>query len=859
MPDREYVYQFKMDAAQAKREAAQIVRLFNTALRQIELKPKINVGNLNAIGQQVQQTIQKQINQVQVKSATSAGGKAIDPYKAQLESAKLLRDEIRDREKEEKANLAILGQQTSELKMQEALLTKREISLRRQARDARAAALGMNPSALRGIRGAAAPGAPLGGWGGGFASGGELIPGFGQLQSMAGFTIAGVAIAELGRRTIDTTLALTEQGTALRRADFSAMKLAGSTDRLNKLMATYQQVTGASQTSGEATSALANLIAMGNADSDQELRRFLTAALGSSRGTGRTMDYVMQELQMTIANKSEKRLDQLGLSVAEVRKQEEALKGVNEEARFGEAVLTALVKKFGELVTASEAGASGLELLLARLREVREEIARNTERGLNPFFESWAVGMGSQNTQAQIRQLRRNADPMLNEGMNYMSDQMQADQTWALHRTATLMEEVDAAARQGGRGMEELRGRVQALVNDMIQSGVVTSAQVTQLEELERVYRLTANGGIVYADAMSEADRTAARLAESQANLNAQFAEAQRLLQTSYGGRMYVNLGVQGFQPEQGPQLPSDEYMRQRSIMQSGGFLTPGGMSLGDVRSGWQEQWRQQNEEDTREAIREREQAEQEAIRNNERAWKSAASDVRSAFRDAADELKRKIESIPGVMGTSQVTAEQLKMAELGVSQNFADNIRRRLEDEVLNGKDWADIDPNALFARAGIDLGLPDEAKMALFNQKWADSSLFADPANLALLDKGAIAAELERQRQSELGQSNILGAFGLGEDGEGTYFKDLGSIISGGMMTGAEEGLATFGRDALANVMVQLKSDAALQEYANLGAVQFDAMMQGWLGAAGDSDFVGGLTAVVLGQVNALLEDQP
>jgi uncharacterized coiled-coil protein SlyX len=862
MPDREYVYQFKLDAAQAKREAAQIVRVFNTALRDIELKPKISVASMNTMGQQVQQTLQKQLAQVQVK-APAGGANAIDPFKEQLKSAKLLRDELRDREKEEKLNLAILSDQTSQLKMQEALLGKREIALRRQARDAQATQLGMNPSVLGGIRNAThtptarGPMSPM-------QIGGELIPGFGQLQSMMGYSIAGVAIAELGRRAIDTTIALTNQGTALRRNDFAAQQLAGSTDKLNSLLRVYQQVTGGVQTTGESTGQLKQIMALGYADNDSELRRFLSASLGSSRGTGNELSYTIGELQMTIANQSKRRLDQLGLGIEEFDKQLDNIKKsmpeLSDEAAFQEALLTALNEKYGALVTGSEAGASGLELLTERFRELREEMARNTEQRMNPIFEATAVQMGSQNIPAQVRQLRAMADSNSNPFVEMMAQGNQGQEAEAFRRTANLLEEVNAAANKGQRGMEGLQGKVLALSTAMNEGGQATAAQIAQLDELERQYQLTANGGIVYADAMDEASQAARRLAAAQEVANATFAEAQRLLRTSYNGTMYVNLPGVGLQPAQGPALPSDDYMRQRSIMQSGGFLTPGGGSIGDLRSGWQEQWRQQNEQMTRDAIREQEQAQKDSIRESERAWKDAAKETQQAFSEAAEDLKSKIESIPGVMGNSQVTADQMKMAGLGVGQNFADDIRRRLEDEVINKHDWADIDPSALFARAGIDQSLPDEAKMALFNQKWNDSTLFANRANLDLFNQDAIKAEMERQRMSETGQQNILGMFGLGTDDKGqSYFKDLGGIMKDGFMGGAEDGLAEFGKDAIANVMLQLRSDSALQQYGDLGSDISDAIWGGFMQGTEESDLVGTIAAVVMRQINDAYDNNP
>lgn len=684
----------------------------------------------------------------------------------------------------------------------------------------------------------------------------ELIPGFGDLGNLAGYSVAGVAITQLGRQVVDTTVALTEQGTALRRANFTARELAGSTERLSGLMQVYQQVTGGVQTEGESLVKLNSLMAVGFADNERELRRFLTAARGADIATGRGLDYIIGQLQLSIANQSTMRLDQIGLGVEETQQRIEELKTtmpeLTTEARYQEAVLGLLNEKYGSLVTSAEAGASGLELFRKEMRELREEAARNVEQATNPFFEAQAVRMGSQNTQAQIRQLRRMAEFSGNPLVAAVTRD-NADQLWAFHRAASLLEEVDAAARKGEQGAEALRAKVQALATDMVTGGQATSAQIAQLDELERVYRLTANGGIVYADAMDEASQAAARLATAQEILNSTFAEAQSLLRASYQGTTFVNLPGVGLQPEQGPQLPSDDYLRQRSIMQGGGFLTPGGASVGDIRSVWGEKWRRENEQATRDGIREREQAERAAIRSAESAWKQAANATERAFRNAASELESSIRSIPGLFGASSVTDEQMKMAELGVPQNFADNYLRRLTDEVLNGVDWEGVDIADAARRAGIDQALAPEAILAIFQQKWADQSLFANAANLDLFDQDAIRAEMERQRQSKLGGQNILSMFGLGEDSDGAFFTGLGR----GLTDGAQPELQQFALDAVQTIRDSMTGDAASRQWADIGASIAPVIATGLEDAVGQTDIVGIITAAVMAHISAMYED--
>lgn len=204
-----------------------------------------------------------------------------------------------------------------------------------------------------------------------------------------------------------------------------------------------------------------------------------------------------------------------------------------------------------------------------------------------------------------------------------------------------------------------------------------------------------------------------------------------------------------------------------------------------------------------------REQARKDAIeaqREAERASKKAASEYEQAIKrgakaveDAAQEFQRKLDKIPGLMGTSTVTDQQMKLAGQGVPQNFADNWRRRLEDEVKNGKDWEGVSieqAKEALQRVGVTLANSSEGILEQFNAAWADSSLFADKANLGLIDQEAVQAQLDLQEKIKTGQQNIYDLFGATVDqvneavASGKLSLDGVSVVGGNKVAASIDG---------------------------------------------------------------------
>ena len=230
----------------------------------------------------------------------------------------------------------------------------------------------------------------------------------------------------------------------------------------------------------------------------------------------------------------------------------------------------------------------------------------------------------------------------------------------------------------------------------------------------------------------------------------------------------------------------------------------------------------------------------------------------------ALSELATLLSGVEGLFGTSQVTAEQMELAELGVPQNFADDYLRRLTDEVMNGVDWEGVDIGDAAARAGIDPNLPAEAILSMFRNAWADSSLFADAQNLDLINQDAVQAQLQRQKDSEAGQANIMALFGIGE---GDLVAQIQGLDLAGAFTSAlgEDAMAPVGEAVVAGIGASVEggaieiADGLTSGYATalgtpeqqaalaaLGEASLLAFAGGWRDAASSYDWAGALPTV-------------
>lgn len=172
--------------------------------------------------------------------------------------------------------------------------------------------------------------------------------------------------------------------------------------------------------------------------------------------------------------------------------------------------------------------------------------------------------------------------------------------------------------------------------------------------------------------------------------------------------------------------------------------------------------------------------------------FNAAAKSTKQAFENAAKTLESALRKVPGLFGASEVTQQQLDLAKAGGSVNMADDYLRRLRDEVKNGKDWADVSiegAKTALERIGIAAGGSQEEILAQFEEAWSNSSLFADKANLDLINQDAVRQQLQIQDKIKQGQQNILDLFGATVDGVMAGVK-AGDPTSIGLVAGELEG---------------------------------------------------------------------
>lgn len=585
---------------------------------------------------------------------------------------------------------------------------------------------------------------PMGrGAAGGMMGGGigpNLAGGFGAI---AGYGIAGYGAAQVFgfARTLDA------QATAYRRVNVAALELAGSQSQLNSLMQAYERATGGAIDRATALQQVTQLQAIGFADTSQELEKFVRAARGASIATGQSMDYIVGQLQLSIANMSTMRLDQLGLGVTEVKQRIDELKEANssltEEMAYQEAILGLLDEKYGNLATSAEGAATGQERLTKAVTDARLAFGELVSTPLDFFFGALANWVNQ-----AISDLGILRTIVVDLGQAFGVLPRDWESSWNPR---------DPRAGRGVRG-----GSGQPLRDELFPAPtpmIVVGGKEMALSQWDMRGAETAR--------MVERRREELALAEKAAR------EAER------------------------------QAKRQTSI------------------------------------------------------WEQAVDRIERAHRDAASTFLSKLEKIPGLFGTSPTTPEQAAMAEYGMGQNFVDDYLRRLRDEVLNEVDWEGVDVRDAARRIGMDPNADPRAILARFEQAWADSSLFANPQNLELLNQAAIQAGLERQRMAEMGRSNILEMAGLGEDSQGVFFTGLGDTIASGMIDGAGDGLERFANYAIQDMVNSLRSDMALVQYADAGGAAFDAMYDGFTERASSSGFVNVIVAAVMSEINAGLEE--
>ena len=664
---------------------------------------------------------------------------------------------------------------------------------------------------------------------------------------------ASAAVRQIGQMTVD----LMDLGTEARRAGAAFEYVSGGADKAAANLAAVNRASQGTLDTLTAQRIATQALNLGLAGSADELERVTTIARGvvAVSPTINDMQGAFSELSLTLANMSWRRLDQLGLSVAEVRDEYERLRkanaGLTDEQAFAQAVLGTAETKFRELATGADFAATGLERVRAKWADMRAEIgqeidatgilnkvadAMDTRAQMGARFEVEdalrLVESDRNRARGGMIEMETLAAQMANSRIKYKEDAIliasfkaQAElyrreladlnQQWVdgnvalakmnpqIWEQAQAMGALTDAINPALQSVEAMAGAGESVISPELQATMDAAADMAAAigDAVEsagraaesRVYGITGNADEAvqaYEDitaALWDFVRAQQTAGKSDASiLNMLGAEAERVaeirgmydeaaagadkltdaglrLGRAFGGSAAV--GMQIFNRQLATtvsMLPSVANV-MRGVAGAAATGAPGrytaviprrGVGLGDVRiPGYT----------TPSAPMEYARGGgglSPAERQAWQAWEDAAGDAAEAW---ADELKSALQGVPGLYGTSDVTAADMKDAELGIYQEKADEYLRQLRDEVYNGKDYAGVDIKDAAARLGIDPNQNPEAILRQFESAWADSSLFAGGRNLDLINEEAVQRELERQRQSESGRNAIGEYFGL------------------------------------------------------------------------------------------------
>lgn len=305
-----------------------------------------------------------------------------------------------------------------------------------------------------------------------------LTGGMTALLGMAG--LGGVAL--LGERVAAVTREWYEQGLALQAAERTYRALSG--DGLEGIEA-LRRATSGLVSNTEALRAANQYMAMGLAQNTEEAGQLLSVATRLALLMGRDVNGAIAEFAQLLANQSMRRLDQFGISAAQVEQRVEALKaqfkGMSDEAAFTRAVMEQAEETLARAGDVTDTSAAKVQGLRSAWQNLRAELGARIDASIVMQVVTEAVeGAGT------ALQVRRSAKALYEE---YQSEyQRMALEITGLGLTARPGEAYTAydelLMRIQGRLLEIQRLQVEGAFNER----QAAEAYRRAIEELQHAY-----------------------------------------------------------------------------------------------------------------------------------------------------------------------------------------------------------------------------------------------------------------------------------------------------------------------------------------------------------------------------------
>ena len=179
-----------------------------------------------------------------------------------------------------------------------------------------------------------------------------------------------------------------KEGASLDRIQNSFVAISGSAEDAANNLEILREATRGAKSDMELMEGATNILALGLADSSEQLG----AIVRNVEGLGARFGGTMQIFQLMMSNQSLMRVDSFGLGVEEVTKRIDELKeaGMEADKAFNTAVLELMTEKYEELGGALEDNALAYEQLEANIKNITDAFKMQASEAVSPLVAKYS-------------------------------------------------------------------------------------------------------------------------------------------------------------------------------------------------------------------------------------------------------------------------------------------------------------------------------------------------------------------------------------------------------------------------------------------------------------------------------------
>ncbi|MBK8772635.1 MAG: hypothetical protein IPM06_19720 [Rhizobiales bacterium] len=465
--------------------------------------------------------------------------------------------------------------------------------------------------------------------------------------------------------------------------------------------------------------------ALGMAKTASELENVVGTATKISMVMGGDVSDVLDNLSAAAANLSFVRLDTMGISAGKTKEKMKELlettQGLTQEQAFLNAAIAVSKETFAGIGEGANVAIDGTKRLQSAWTDLVNSIAEG------------AVG------DAANRALNGAADAVRGFSDRIAADELASRQALLKKYNENIelrQKEIDSAGEAAQATMQYLT--VAGASAEAFEHAAMATWKSTEAKRANQVAAIAARDAL-QAEIVAVTGAANASNAASQSvfqNIPAWYAFADAIGAVVAVARTYAGIGPGPNIDTRGRGEKADSVAggsKQRSILS------------GNIKAGLST-----SDQGARHAL--------DLVAKSASAAAGGMGGVAEAASDLSGTLEGAIRKIPGLFGTSSVTELDMKKAAAGMSVRYPDSYVREAKDELLNGKDYANIDPAELAKSLGLDISVGADLIVAELERQWASGEYFVNPENLLKIDWNAYRTIMQQEANAALGSQNLI-----------------------------------------------------------------------------------------------------